>query len=159
LTSVCGPDLDGNCTNCTSAPEGTGCYSYPSGTVNYGCGCSISSQCPKGQTCDATKGKCGGACSSTQKCNGGCCDGGTCVAGTDPATCGYMGDACVNCAYTVEGPLCLSGRCGCNAAQQCTSPRVCQGARCCLPAGSSCGTPKDCCSGLCGGISGNTKCG
>ncbi|HEY8040193.1 MAG TPA: hypothetical protein VIF15_10390, partial [Polyangiaceae bacterium] len=62
-----------SCVDCTKSPTAPVCL--PSGT----CGCGQSSDCPSHMACDPNAHTCGGNCSPSTQCNGGCCAGGTCA--------------------------------------------------------------------------------
>jgi hypothetical protein len=131
---ACG-DSGGTCEPCSSAGQGHVCLV---GTNGGHCGCNTSGDCSQLQSCQVSANTCTQACNGGQLCNGGCCASGTCNGGTNDATCGANGQACIDCSTSVNGHRCLTGTtCGCNVAGDC-------------PTGQSCNTVSHTCSGSCG---------
>jgi hypothetical protein len=105
-----------NCGTCgTACASGVPCASGTCGSGGGGGGCNAPSDCPAGQACNTASHACTSSCSSTQLCNGGCCNLGTCVAGNANSACGGSGGVCLNC---TAGQSCVNGSCA--SAASCT---------------------------------------
>jgi hypothetical protein len=108
------------CTDCAAHPLGHKCLG---GTT---CGCNAAADCDPGKACFIAGHQCGTGCDANDPCNGGCCAGYFCATGTSQIQCGAGGGLCTDCTQSLNGYLCLSGTCGCNATSDCPPGRSCE---------------------------------
>ncbi len=146
-------------TNCAGCCVGDKCLTGQDQTACGTKGQACTSCTVSGQTCQSLGFGSGGVCQGTPTCGpancGGCCQGTTCVTGSDSASCGRQGQACVNC--TAVGQVCSAGR-TCETQTTCNAgncPGCCVGNNCVVAT-----TPAACGKGgeVCKGCAANETC-
>ena len=151
-TSVAACGGDGlACTSCSNDPGGAQC-------IRGACGCTASTDCAVGESCNLNTNKCETACGANHSvCNEGCCNGAQCVLGTDTIACGADGSSCTDCRQpNPGGHLCTSapsgsgGVCGCTMLGGCDlMVQSCSGSTCCTLITKACAPNlPPCCSGI-----------
>ena len=133
-----------NCVQCTTS-EQQNCADAGSGVcqANDTCGCTVSTNCPTGDTC--VSGKC---VTCAQSCTTGCCTGAGACTTPSLAACGAGGAVCLVCDPT-ESDSCTAGKCACGTHAACGVGQACVGGACVCTATS-------CANGCCNGTTCNS---